>query len=366
MDTIRTLNFVKATCGGSCDAKILIPQAHEKLVARFIFAERAGEIFMDTEKTYRTYGPLKDITIVKLGANDLEDFKRHVEITRHLQEIHSLFLIFKFQIDILQKEYTLKSGGRVFINQRVADRQEDYIAINAHTINIISAGKTLVQSMESFVDMDYFPPDSELKKEYLDYYHNVYDHSFAYRLMIRLRDYAQHGHLPIDNNGNEYHINLVTILRKPHYNHNKTIADEMKKIADEVGDVYDDIPTFSLTLTLAEFTSKLLSIYQKFWNISENALLKSQKCAQDIIKRYPENIINTSEESSGFFIYDEEPEGWIHAVSCADDPGAMYTQFKNEAQETFDEYMNAWHELTKGTVKIQCINKERIEVEFVE
>lgn len=321
---------------------------------------------MDTEKTYRIYGQMKDPTVGKLGANDLEDFKRHVEITRHLQEIHSLFLIFKFQIDILQKEYTLRSDGRIFINQRVADHQEDYIAINAYTINIISAGKTLVQSMESFVDMDYFSPDNELKKEYLDYYHNIYDHSFAYRLMIRLRDYAQHGHLPIDNNGNDYHINLVTILKKPHYNHNKTIADEMKKIADEVGDVYDDIPTFSLTLTLAEFTSKLLSIYQRFWDIAENALLKSQKRAQNIIKRYPENIINASEEFSGFFIYDEEPEGWTHAVSCADDPGAMYAQFKNEARETSDEYMNAWHELTKGAVKIRRINKERIEVEFIE
>lgn len=301
---------------------------------------------MDTEKTYRTHGQMGDLAIVELAADDLESFKRHVEITRHLQEIHSLFSIFKFQIDILQKEYILKSDGSVFTNQNAADREEDYIAINAYSINIISAGKTLVQSMESFVKMDYFSPDDQLKKEYLEYYHKIYDHSFAYRLMIRLRDYAQHGHLPIDNEGNNYHINLDTILRKPHYNHNKTMAYEMKKIADEISDTYDDTPTFSLTRTLAEFVSKLSLLYERFWDIAENTLLKSQKRAQDIIKKYPENIINASETFPGFFIYDEEPEGWIHAVSCADDPEAMYHRFKNEARKTCDEYTAAWHELT--------------------
>lgn len=321
---------------------------------------------MDTEKTYRTHGQMEDLTIVELAADDLECFRRHVEITRHLQEIHSLFLLFKFQIDILQKEYTLKSNGSVFADQNAADRAEDYIAVNGYSINIISAGKTLVQSMESFVDMDYFPSDSRIKKEYLDYYHDIYDHSFAYRLMIRLRDYAQHGHLPIDNEGNIYHINLDTILKKPHYKHNKALADEMKKIADEISDIYDDTPTFSLTLTLAEFVSKLLSIYQKFWEVAENTLLESQKKAQDVIKKYPENIVNASEEFPGLFIYDEEPDGWAHAVSCADDPEAMYHRFKNEARETCDEYTAAWHELTKGTVKIQCINKERLEIEFAE
>lgn len=301
---------------------------------------------MDTEKTYRTHGQMGDLAIVELAADDLESFKRHVEITRHLQEIHSLFSIFKFQIDILQKEYILKSDGSVFTNQNAADREEDYIAINAYSINIISAGKTLVQSMESFFKMDYFSPDDQLKKEYLENYHKIYDHSFAYRLMIRLRDYAQHGHLPIDNEGNNYHINLDTILRKPHYNHNKTMAYEMKKIADEISDTYDDTPTFSLTRTLAEFVSKLSLLYERFWDIAENTLLKSQKRAQDIIKKYPENIINASETFPGFFIYDEEPEGWIHAVSCADDPEAMYHRFKNEARKTCDEYTAAWHELT--------------------
>lgn len=320
---------------------------------------------MDTERIYRTHDELEEIAFAELDCNDLKAVRDYVEITRHLQEIHSLFLIFKFQIELMQKEYILMNDGKVFFNEHPANREEDYIAINAYVTNIISAGKTLVEAMDCFINMDYPPCDSGYKQEYLDYYHGIYDSSFAYRFMIRLRDYAQHGHLPVDNEKNSFCFNLINILKKPHYNQNKTLQKQMTQVADEVMDVYDDIPTLSLTLTLAEFVSKLLFIYQRFWTAVEESLLEAQKNSQEVLGKYPENIMNASAVFPGCFIY-EVIDGWAHAINIADDSISMFSQFKIEAQDICDEYATAWSELTKETLKIRCVDKKRIEIELIE
>lgn len=58
---------------------------------------------MDNEKMFLTDDGF-NFVCEKLAEEDLKTASHFIEITRHLQEIHQLFLIFKNDIDNLQKE----------------------------------------------------------------------------------------------------------------------------------------------------------------------------------------------------------------------------------------------------------------------
>ena len=106
---------------------------------------------MDTEEFFLTDG---DFSIVcdELSQEDLKTAKHYIETTRHLQEIHQLFLIFNKNISALQSEFILKNGGNAFRGRKAANSEADCISINAYIINIISAGRTLVESMECYIN----------------------------------------------------------------------------------------------------------------------------------------------------------------------------------------------------------------------
>ncbi|MBQ7295461.1 MAG: hypothetical protein IJW86_04625 [Clostridia bacterium] len=293
---------------------------------------------MDTEKMFLTDDGF-NLVCEELAEEDLKTARHFIEITRHMQEIHQLFLIFKKDIDDLQSEYVLKNNGNVFREQNPANSGADYISVNSHIINIISAGRTLIESMECYIKNNSDIGDA--KQKYLDYYHNTYDSSFAYRLLIRLRDYSQHGHLPVSSTGNNYYFDLIQISNKPHYNHNKTFETQMKSIIDEILEKYHNTPTISLTETLAEYVVKLLAIYKMFWYQTENELTEACAKFQTVVSGYPDNIIKGQEGLNGLFIYDVV-DGNAHVVDPNDKPDEMVTRFKSEAEDNFEEYAEAY------------------------
>lgn len=57
----------------------------------------------------------------ELSKDELAVAKEHVEITRHLQEIHQLYLMFQYALDSFDAKYLLMSDGKVctIINLRI-------------------------------------------------------------------------------------------------------------------------------------------------------------------------------------------------------------------------------------------------------
>lgn len=301
---------------------------------------------MDTEKTFLTKEGFS-LVFEELSEKDLYISRHFMETIRHIQEIQQLFLIFKKDIDNLKKEYVLMNNGKVFSEHKPANKESDYISINAHIINIISAGRTLVESMECYINNNSHIGDKKLK--YLDFYHKVYDSSFAYRLLIRLRDYSQHGHLPVSSEKNNYYFDLMQIVNKPHYNHNKTLKIQMKSIIDEILIKYHDSPTIALTETVAEYVAKLFSIYKMFYYQTEEELTKTYFEFQSVVLRYPDNIIN---EQESLFVYDIV-DGTAHVVDMKDNANKMVVRFKKEAEDTFDEYKEAYKNVLAGNLYVQ-------------
>lgn len=121
------------------------------------------------------------------------------------------------------------SSGQVIRNNHPATTDEDYIAVNAFVINWISAARTLTALMENCIKGN-FAKDDPKYQVYMQNYHDLYDHCFSYRLLIRLRNYAQHGHLPVSQEGDWYGFDLYKILKKSHYLHNAQVKRELEDV----------------------------------------------------------------------------------------------------------------------------------------
>ena len=117
-----------------------------------------------------------------------------------------------------------------------------------------------------------------------------------------MRDYSQHGHLPVNRNEAWYGFDVYQVLNKPHFKHNGLINQQLEDAVKEAQNKYGDIPR----LSLAEFTVNLLAIFHQFWVSVEPKLLDSEKKVKMLIANHPENVNDVGEEKVSLLIYDVE------------------------------------------------------------
>ena len=296
----------------------------------------------DTERLILFHNNPPDLDkCVEIDGADLELVLEHVELTRHIQEIHSLFRILLVNAEKLTSEYIVYNYGGVFRDGEKADSDEDYYKINAYVISIISSGRALKESMDVFTKTvsDSCPE----KAAYIDYDRALYDGSFAYRFIIHMRNYAQHAHLPVTCTDGVYFFDFTVILAKPHFTHKASIKEEMTRYRDEIIKLYDNNPTLSLTLTLAEFVYILLALYYRFLLSFKRLVYDSANTFSEIITRYPDNVVD------GAFVYNTDDDGFIHAALVSDDSCLMIDNYLEEAKDKFEENKTEWEEL-KGSM----------------
>ena len=186
-----------------------------------------------------------------------------IEVNRHLQEIEHLFQIYKTNLNLLLNHYVLYKNDNIV---RKADAgSSDYININAFIINLISAGRTLVESIETlfgYLNLQLESPKNNFKKDCTSYY---YDKYFSYRLFYFLRNYSQHGHLPISSpGGGKYYFDLQRILDTPHFNVNSKFSQEFERIKKDIYEQFHDYPRIAVTTHLIEYNLIIHKIYKRF------------------------------------------------------------------------------------------------------
>lgn len=135
----------------------------------------------------------------------------------------------------------------------------------------------------------------------------------------------------------------------------------MEKIIEEIRSVYKDIPTFSLTKTIAEFIAKLFSIYNEFWNLVETELSKSCVDIQEVIKNNSCNIIHKQQLFSDLFIY-EFTDGRLHVIPVNNGAQAMLVRFKTEAENTYKKYEDAYRQLIDGSMFVRIVDGKQIQI----
>ena len=309
---------------------------------------------MDTERMlpYQDFD-IDDITLLDFTDDALKIIQTYVEVTRHVQEIHQLFELFRYNLKRLLSVYELNSGNRIKRHTPYFEEFSDRIELNALVINYISAGKTLVDSLRSCIEHAY-SEDISTNEKFSKFLSSVYDGCFSYRLLTRLRDFAQHGHLPVSVSDGIIRFDIAQIINTPHFNHNKTILKEMKKFDEELVVIQKTQSHYVFTLAVAEYTVSMCHVYHHFWLTLQNAFSAAEKNLQTLVAEVPECIIHKNNDLNGWLFY--LVDNVLHTFNTAEDSLSMLSQHTEEAAQI---HATEEHELNEFRKSIRFIPFEK-------
>lgn len=278
---------------------------------------------------------ITNIQLPELTGEEKSCIEYFIELTRHIQEIEQLFCIFRFNLNSMQNYYIMNNDDT--INRRFTFEFEvdDDIGINALVINYLSSAKTLTESIEMFIKENI----GEISEKYQNFKTNclskIYDENFYYRFLIHLRDFSQHGHLPVsrDFNSNKYCFDLDTILQTPHFTHNKKLRNEMEKYRIEINAKYIDNPRIMFTKSIAEFNVCIIKIYVEFLNEIESILSNSINEIKVLLATRPDIIYKSKDCLNGWVFYNVSEDGNCDCFNPKDDSMKMFMNFKKKAED---------------------------------
>ena len=293
---------------------------------------------------------IEEINIPEFEDEEIELIEEYIEFTRHIQEIDQLFHVFKVNLNHLLIHYDLINNDTIIKKDNFANDEDDEIVINALVINYVSAGRTFVESIEVFLKERLgIEKYKEFKMKCLS---KKYDEKFSYRFLYNLRNFSQHGHLPVYIEYNKCCFDLDQILFTPHFEHNKKLKNEMESIRKSIEKEFGDNPRIIFTQTIAEFQIVILEIYNDFIDFIINKLLFYKQSIDDLIKRRPDIIYNSNDAFNGFIMYGVKNDS-LHCFNPRENPNEMIEVIK---QKLLDEYKNSKNEFEQ-TFKMKVIKE---------
>ena len=275
---------------------------------------------------------IKKVKITKLKEEELNLITKYVEYTRHFQEINQLFEIFITNTAILFHFYLLNSNDTIKRNNFLNDKYNDNITINALIINYISSAKTFVESIEVFLNNNSNENNIKQFKESLC---KIYDENFSYRLLIRLRDFAQHGHLPVNSSpyNKQYAFDLRIITNTKNFKHNSNIKQELINISEKIQKEYNGDPKIAFTYSIIEFDKCIYEIYLHFINtiIKEFQILEEN--FRNMISNNPKIIYKSFNKLNGLILYRVKEDTFLHALNPKEMPLQLIYSIKLDLEK---------------------------------
>lgn len=286
---------------------------------------------MDTEKLlpYDDFN-IDNITLYDYTDEGLKYITSFVEITRYIEEIHQLFNIFQYNIRRLLSIYELNNHDKIKRHVPQFEDFSDSTELNALVISLISSGKTLVDAVQACVQSCY-SKDSNEYSEFCKILSKEYDNCFSYRFLTRLRDFSQHGHVPVSWDGEAACFDIGQLINTPHFNHNKTILGEMERFCDELLIKEKVQPRHVFSIAIAEFSVSIFKIYYEYWETMGDSFYTSLSNINDLIKQYPETIRHKDKKYDGLLFY--QIGNGLHTFYASGLSDKMYVQYLEEAKE---------------------------------
>lgn len=286
----------------------------------------------------------KEITLPKLTDNELNVILEYVEYTRHIQEIDYLFRVFKTNLETLLFHYQLNTDDTVIRKTNLNIKENDFVIINSLIINYISSAKTFTESVENFIQENL--GDTQLNKFKSDCLSNIYDNEFSYRLLIRLRDYSQHGHLPVNiTRDGKYSFDLNQILNTPHFKHNGKLQDEMIKLRKEIEERFKGYPRIVFVLSIAKFQLCILEIYLFFINTIKIKLQMLKNSIDKIIIEKTDIIYKSNDMLNGLIIFGVDKDSSLHCIDPKDDSVQMIKNIQNNIEIQLENEQKEYNKL---------------------
>ncbi len=276
----------------------------------------------------------ENLVLPELSQSEKNVFELYVEINRHFQEINNLYRIFQFNLNSLLDTYVLNTNDIFELKCKENQTEEDYIMINAFTINFVSSGKILTDSMETLsteINKNVLRTEFDFKKNCISCH---YDKNFSYRLLYHLRNFSQHGHLPVNiTYDKKLNFDLDHILETPHFSHNSLHKAQMENFRKEIYEKFEDYPYITYTKSIAEYNLTILEIYVDFILYFEEPLRGLVNKVEEILKCKPEIIHSNPDSFNGFVFYDCI-DGNLHCIDTNEKPLEFFNNTKKDFLET--------------------------------
>lgn len=176
------------------------------------------------------------------------------------------------------------------------------------------------------------------------YVSKKYDESFNYRFLINLRDYMQHGYLPVSFCDGRYSFDPDQILDVPHFNVKNKLKNDLENFIKELEVPDQTNPHIALTFAISSFVVTVTDIYRKFLYYFQRPVSSSYNEIKELIKEKPSIVCNYHKDFEGHIIYDIEEDGF-HAFNSKDNPNNMINDYAKRCAEIYNDEKAVYDEL---------------------
>lgn len=271
----------------------------------------------------------------------------YVALTRDITEANQLFEVFCFNLINMRNSFVFKINDTVTRTDCYSDFDSDFIAVNSLVINLISSAKTLTEFLRERADRwigNSEDKNNKYKDKYNVYVSGIYDTSFNYRILINLRNYMQHGYLPVSFKEGRYSFDVNQILDTPHFDIKGQLKTDIENFIAKLEIPGENIACMSLTLSIADFAVRVTDIYKNFLFYIKKCVQTSYNDVKKLIEAKPSIVCDYHEGFKGYIIYDKD-EHRYHAFYSKDNPNKMMSTYEKRASDVYKYEKKAYDEL---------------------
>ena len=285
-----------------------------------------------------------DSLLETITESDKRIFLNYVELTRHIIELDKLFNVFRYNLTNLLKHFTIFTNDLIESTGEKLTEDQYYYQINALTINLISSAKTLTESIE--VCMKNFLAEKDFKSFKNKILSKPYDEHFSYRFLLHVRNYSQHGHLPVNIEQQRVYFDLDEILTMPHFDLNGQLKKELDVLRKDIYNQFRDSPRISYVYTVAKFNLVITEIYFNYLKEIKPILIKLNDEKNELLLNTKFQLINSDGSSSDMLFYEFDGENY-HCFNRKDNSISMYADIKREVKKILKVEEQYYKEIEK-------------------
>lgn len=257
----------------------------------------------------------------------------YILISQYIKNIQQLFLVFQVNLDQLEDYCILYYNDRAEV--RNPTEELDLIKLNALTVNIVSAGKSLVEMIEILTTKYITDDKADFKKQFIS---KKYDDSFSYRFMYFIRNFAQHGHLPVsqDEDGKLF-FDLYEILDTPDFD-KKAFGRELEKYKQQIIKQCKASPHLAYVHTMDEYVQIVHEIYAAYYEYICKDVKELDEVVYSVLQEHPEYIAKEPKEMAGLIPVYMDEEDVVHFFHSEDRMLFFFNRCMEEAGQALQRY----------------------------
>lgn len=266
----------------------------------------------------------------KLPWEHEQILRRYLSMSQHICELDELYSMMVFNLGNMFEKFSLQFDDRIF-----AKRGEtvDVIQINALLCNAVSAGRTLIESMEKF-DEFYISKDKSFKKNFIS---KAYDQYSEYKIVDFLRNYMQHGHIPIHYDEEKIYLDLSEILETTHLKMNKNLKRMLQKAKKDLLEYGVADTRLCCVPLFYKYFLLIHRLYRAFYSYAEYTLMQIGEEKRKLLQDHPEYVRQVDEIAFAPVYQDEL--GQLHGVAVEDGYEEKIRENITYAEEKLQEYI---------------------------